>query len=247
MKTNYIPKTRIKIYLQKFFNKLFSPIDSPSSQLSIISSLHDDVSPSPHLLDLSITAINELKNIDLIDIASREKIEQKWVSVYPGEHYKLLGALMKTMQPKVVIEIGTFLGQASLVLKKYTPSNAVVHTFDIVKWDEFRDTCFMQSDFNDGKLVQHLDDLTTDSGFIKHKHLLMNADFIFVDALKDGIQEKIILNKLEEIQLKQNCIVMFDDIRMWTMIKIWKDIKRPKMDLTSFGHWSGTGLIDWNG
>ena len=77
--------------------------------------------------------------------------------------------------------------------------------------------------------------------------MLESANFIFVDALKDGIQEKKILQKLEQIQLQKNCVVMFDDIRLWTMIKIWREIKRPKMDVTSFGHWSGTGLIDWNG
>ena len=49
------------------------------------------------------------------------------------------------------------------------------------------------------------------------------------------------------MELKKECIVMFDDIRMWNMIKIWRDIKRSKMDLTSFGHWSGTGMVHWNG
>lgn len=247
MKTNYIPKTKFKMYLQNYCNRLLSPIKTSSAQLSIVASLHDDVAPSDYLFDISVGAINEVKKIDVSDIAAREKNEQKWVSIYPGEHYKLLGALMHTLQPKIVIEIGTFLGQASLVIKKYIPADAVIHTFDIIAWNEFRDTCFLESDFKDGKLIQHTDDLTTENGFRKHVELLKNADFIFVDALKDGIQEKKILDKLEQIQLKKNCIVMFDDIRVWNMVKIWRDIKRPKMDLTSFGHWSGTGLIDWNG
>jgi len=42
-------------------------------------------------------------------------------------------------------------------------------------------------------------------------------------------------------------LVVFDDIRQWNMLKIWRDITRPKIDLTSFGHWTGTGIIDWNG
>ena len=24
------------------------------------------------------------------------------------------------------------------------------------------------------------------------------------------------------------------------------EIARPKLDLTSFGHWSGTGLVEWH-
>jgi hypothetical protein len=40
---------------------------------------------------------------------------------------------------------------------------------------------------------------------------------------------------------------MFDDTRVLNMIEIWRRLNRPKLDLTSFGHWSGTGLVDWNG
>jgi hypothetical protein len=38
---------------------------------------------------------------------------------------------------------------------------------------------------------------------------------------------------------------MFDDIRLMNLLSIWRGIQRPKMDITSFGHWSGTGLVDW--
>ena len=27
----------------------------------------------------------------------------------------------------------------------------------------------------------------------------------------------------------------------------WRCVSRPKFDITSLGHWSGSGLIDWNG
>lgn len=36
-----------------------------------------------------------------------------------------------------------------------------------------------------------------------------------------------------------------DDIRVWTMLKTWREISYPKLDLTSFGHWSGTGIIEF--
>ena len=38
---------------------------------------------------------------------------------------------------------------------------------------------------------------------------------------------------------------MFDDIKVWNMTKMWNDIFKPKIDLTSFGLWSGKGLIEW--
>jgi len=40
--------------------------------------------------------------------------------------------------------------------------------------------------------------------------------------------------------------VLFDDIRLWNMLDIWRSIDFPKLDLTSFGHWSGTGVVQWN-
>jgi len=30
------------------------------------------------------------------------------------------------------------------------------------------------------------------------------------------------------------------------MLKIWRDIQEPKMDMTSFGNWTGTGFVEWN-
>jgi len=68
-----------------------------------------------------------------------------------------------------------------------------------------------------------------------------------VDAPKDGIFELKFLENLSTILLPPNALVVFDDIRLWNMLKIWREIKRPKLDLTSFGHWTGTGLVDWNG
>ena len=38
-------------------------------------------------------------------------------------------------------------------------------------------------------------------------------------------------------------LILLDDIRLWKMLKIWREISMPKLDLTSFGHWSGTGIV----
>jgi hypothetical protein len=39
-------------------------------------------------------------------------------------------------------------------------------------------------------------------------------------------------------------ILVLDDTRLLNMIDVWRLIRSPKLDLTSFGHWSGTGLVD---
>jgi len=66
-----------------------------------------------------------------------------------------------------------------------------------------------------------------------------------VDAAKDGRTEKVLLELFETLRFRTPPIVVFDDIRLWNMVGIWRSVSRPKLDATSFGHWSGTGLIDW--
>ena len=38
---------------------------------------------------------------------------------------------------------------------------------------------------------------------------------------------------------------LFDDIKELNMLGTWRAITRPKLDITSFGHWTGTGLVHW--
>ena len=40
-------------------------------------------------------------------------------------------------------------------------------------------------------------------------------------------------------------IILVDDIRLPNMLATWRSIPLAKMDITSIGHWSGTGIIDW--
>lgn len=77
--------------------------------------------------------------------------------------------------------------------------------------------------------------------------LFESADLIFVDGPKDGHTEARILANLDTLKLAPHVVIVFDDIRVMHMVDTWRRIARPKMDLSSFGHWSGTGLIDWNG
>jgi len=66
-----------------------------------------------------------------------------------------------------------------------------------------------------------------------------------VDGPKDGFFERQFLKHLSEIDTAAHKLLVFDDIRTWNMLAIWREISFPKLDLTSFGHWTGTGLVDW--
>ena len=58
---------------------------------------------------------------------------------------------------------------------------------------------------------------------------------------KDGKVEPALFDNFATIGLKEGAVLVLDDIRMLVMLPLWRRIALPKIDLTSFGHWSGTG------
>ncbi len=201
--------------------------------------------PTDNLISLGLTCAKDAFTIDLGDISSRIKNRQTdYINIYPGEHYKLLASIVKNLQPSIVIELGTHLGYSSLCMKKFLPAGGSIHTFDIIPWNGFEDTILTPGDFDAG-LIQHTDDLTSRENVTKHQSLLEEADIVFMDALKDGKQEYLFLEHFSRIKFRKKCLFIFDDIRLWNMLDIWYNMDKPKLDMTSFGHWSGTGLVEW--
>jgi hypothetical protein len=100
------------------------------------------------------------------------------------------------------------------------------------------------TDFDDGLVTQILEDLSEQRSFEKHRGTLNSADLIFLDGPKDGVFEYTLSRLLTTLKPKPNKYLILDDIRFLNMSRLWKSIASPKIDLTSFGHWSGTGLVD---
>lgn len=199
--------------------------------------------PSERLLDMALQAVADARSIDLEWLAERDPTA--FATVWPGEHYKLLAALVGLLRPSAIVEIGTATGASALAMKSALDEDAKLVTFDVVPWQEVPSAVLRDSDFADGRLEQRSDDLSTPAGWQANAELLHSAEFIFLDALHDGIQERNFLRGFDEVGLAAGPIVMLDDIRLWRMLSFWQDIPRPKLDLTSFGHWSGTGLVDY--
>ena len=202
--------------------------------------------PTEYLKKLGLQFVNRAFDIDLKDISARiPKQEVNYINIYPGEHYNLLAAMVYVLQPKTVIELGTHLGYSALCMKKYLPPGGKIFTFDVIPWKEFDNTILRENDF-DEQLIQCVDDITNETIFQKYKPVLENAEIIFMDALKDGVQEYKFLKNFSTLQFRNKCLFVFDDIRLWNMLDIWFHMDKPKLDLTSFGHWSGTGMVEWN-
>lgn len=217
----------------KRYSALFSMLGQPGK-------------PTKELIRLALSSAADAIDIDLTDISGRIKNDKPdYLSIYPGEHYKLLSSIVRKLQPVSVVELGTHLGYSALCMKKYMPSGGTISTFDIIPWNQFDDTILKESDFEQG-LVQYTDDLTEPIMVEKHRSLLENADLIFIDALKDGVQEYKFMENFSKLNFRKKCYFIFDDIRLWNMLDIWYNLDKPKLDITSFGHWSGTGLVEWS-
>jgi hypothetical protein len=52
------------------------------------------------------------------------------------------------------------------------------------------------------------------------------------------------MTRFAELDPRPGKLLILDDIRFTNMIPLWRAISSPKLDLSSFGHWSGTGLVD---
>jgi predicted O-methyltransferase YrrM len=122
---------------------------------------------------------------------------------------------------------------------------AKVYTVDIDSWECKSRPWLISSDFGAGIVRQIISDMKAPDLFVRHGESLAEAELVFVDGPKDGSTEAAFLDLLATIPFRRNPIIIFDDIRLMNMVFVWRSIQRPKMDLTSFGHWSGTGLVDW--
>lgn len=199
--------------------------------------------PTDELIRLALDAAGRAHDLDLSNVAERCAPQlAEWVRLWPGEHYRLLAGLVDVLRPRLVIEIGTFQGQGSLALLDRLPGGSRVVTFDVIAWEEITDCALSAGDFADGRLTQVIADLSHPEEFARHADLLAEADLVFMDAPKDGVFEPAFLELALPLWKGSRRVLVIDDIRLMPMVQLWRDLPLAKLDVTSFGHWSGTGL-----
>ncbi len=207
---------------------------------SVISSAGSGNAPSGHLVDLGLKAAALAARTPITGFRP-ELADSVLFNRYPGEHYRLLNALVTLLEPASIVVIGTFTGMGSFALAQ--AARGSLHTFDVVPWRNF-ESHLSDSDFSGGRVIQHLADLADPDQFKAHQPLLDASTLIFLDGPKDGSFEVRLLGRLTRLSPCADRILVIDDIRFVNMIDNWNAIASPKLDLTSFGHWSGTGLVD---
>jgi len=214
---------------------------------SYILSMDDEPNqPNRYLLDLSLLAASKASKLTLQSIKQRfDENTAQFIDVWPGEHYRLLASLVEILAPKLIIDIGTAKGTCTLTMKDYLPEDGRIITYDIVPWKEYPGSVLQETDF-DSQLQQRLVDLGNPAQSTSEHNTLEQADIIFVDATKDAVIQQQFCELFDSLKFRKPPLVIFDDIRIMPMLKIWRNIQHPKLDITSFGHWSGTGLVEWD-
>jgi predicted O-methyltransferase YrrM len=199
--------------------------------------------PNDFLIELATNAITRAWQTEIDNKDTLHLNDSHYFNIYPGEHYRLLKAIALELKPKTVVEIGTHTGMGSLALTQGLPQASKVHTYDIVSWDQLP-SHLNKNFFSSKKITQHLFNLADLEHFSSNQEIIESAEFIFCDGPKDGDFEYKFVSNLSTLKPSKRRILMLDDIRFKNMIDLWQSINSPKLDLSSFGHWSGTGLVD---
>jgi protein-disulfide isomerase len=154
------------------------------------------------------------------------------------QEYRLYSYLSTFFNNIVILDIGTLDGRSAVALSHNT-SNQVI-SYDILKYINDNNHVIYGKKNIKLNIKNVFDDLNED--FIK------NVKIVMIDIDHYETIETLILNKLKE--LKFSGLVILDDITKHPepivnecMNRLWNSIQDKKYDFTTYGHWSGTGVV----
>ena len=133
-------------------------------------------------------------------------------------HYqgRLLSLISKLVNPKNILEIGTYTGYSALCLAEGLQSNGKLHTIDInEELFDFQQKYFQKSEFKNN-IIQHLGDATQII-----PQLDIKFDLVFIDADKPNYPKyfEIIINKMNP-----GGLILSDNV-LWSG-KVLEEVKR---------------------
>lgn len=145
------------------------------------------------------------------------------------EHYRLLKYFAKNIDGPI-IEIGTHCGTSAVALATATEHEVITYDIDDVKLNNLnhiKNLKFRICEFN------------TDDDY---KEKILNSKMIFIDAPHTGQFEQMCYEWLVDNNYKG--ITIWDDIHLnEEMEMFWYGVEHNKMDVTDYGHITGTGII----
>ena len=192
-------------------------------------------------VEVLLRALGHALNSKVDEIAESlvNGVDRDFVRTWPGEHYRLLAGFSAALRPRLSVEVGTWQGAAAAILSR--DSEQVV-TFDVVSIDQIPGAIpdFLERHPN---TVQVVGDLMNEEVWTENGELFTSADLVFVDGPKDGVFESVVVPRILET-MQPGALMILDDIRFAGMQSLWRSgINYPRIDLGSFGHFSGTGVV----
>lgn len=146
-----------------------------------------------------------------------------------GEHYQLLTYIGNMYNNIQIIDAGTCNGHSALALSQNKTN--IIRSYDIET-----------KNFDFGKNIEYI---TLDINE-ENPEVLKDSPIILLDIdPHDGKQEQVFTDYLTKIGYKG--YVICDDIFLnEEMANWWNNIQIEKYDVTEIGHFSGTGIINFN-
>lgn len=136
----------------------------------------------PEALDNYVVAHSE-NEPELLQKLTRETFQKILQPRMLSGHYqgRVLSMMSKLVQPRNILEIGTYTGYSALCLAEGMKKDGVLHTIDInEELFDFQKKYFDQSEYKN-QIVQHLG-----NALEIIPELELNFDLIFIDADKDN-------------------------------------------------------------
>jgi len=221
--------------------RAMGPLEGPNEWSIIAAPRADESGPSAEIVGFALRAVERAQAAELKLLRERRPGDAERIDRLSGHHYRILAGLAEAWGARRIVEVGTYRGTSALALLG-APTVEQLVTYDLVGWEQFAGTWLRPADFGE-RLEQRLVDLSEPKVFADESDVLARADMIFIDASKDGVFEPALLAELFGLEPLGPQLIVLDDIRVLTMIRVWRAIRHDKLDLTSFGHWSGTGIV----
>lgn len=149
------------------------------------------------------------------------------------EHYKLLMYVSQIFDNAIFLDIGTNMGASALALSKNKTN--FIRSYDVQHFKEVEYILEPNIKFINNDLLK--EEVFNDT--------IQTSSLILLDTLHDGIYEKLFYDVLVKSEFQG--LLMLDDIKLnQPMYDFWDSIEFEKYDLTTKGHVTGTGLVDFS-
>lgn len=170
-----------------------------------------------------------IQTLDRINISfAQHYIKREYFNLMCSdtEHYKLIARIANSFNNETIYDIGSYRGLSAIALS-YNQSNKII-SYDI---ENVLDCKVPHNvDFKIGNCFE-------DEGLLKSPLIMVDVD------PHNGKFEIEFMKFVSKNNYKG--MLIFDDIYLNDEMKeFWYSIEYPKYDLTKFGHWSGTGLVE---